>query len=163
MVTKVITIKWVDLAYDAKANTWKTGNIGYREDGQHAETQMDDDGVDIDLAKRSAVDGTQKLAEALQYFVTDTTGATTLRQITDTTTWTISLQVSGRNPSTATQLSALGHAYVLAHICADWYRNMNDNVRENDWVARQNDAEMRLRAAIYKKNAPTLPAEGTGG
>ena len=156
MTNKTITIKWSELRYDAAANTWKVGSIAPREDGLHAETQMDDEGTDINLAKRSAITGTQQLAEALKRYVTNTTGAYTLTGVTNSTLWTLTLEVSTRNPSSETQLSALGHAYVLARICADWYKNMGDTTREKEWLDQQVDAETRLKSAIYKKVAPVL-------
>jgi hypothetical protein len=100
--------------------------------------------------------GTQQLAEALKRYVTNTTGAYTLTNVTDSTQWTLTLEVSTRNPSSETQLSALGHAYVLARICADWYKNMGDTTREKEWLDQQVDAETRLKSAIYKKVAPVL-------
>lgn len=154
MNTRTIKIKWEDVFYDARANTWKTGNLTPAEGGQHAEGQMDDSGVDENLAKRSFIDACYKLLESVKRFTTASSLPSSISNITSTA-YTISLSVSDRNNCTDGEISAISHAFITAHVCADWYK-MTNNSLEKDWVAKMQEAEMRLLNAIYKKTAPTL-------
>ena len=156
---KTITITWSDVFYDARANTWKTGAVMPEEDGSNAERQMDDAGVDSTLAKRSTLEAIQKLIESVKRFMTGesgtTTGPTTISGIVSNSTWTIVCAVSDRNNATASELSGLAHAIVVAHVCADWFKMINSNL-EKTWYDKMEEAELRLRTALYKKLPPTL-------
>lgn len=160
MTSKTITIAWNDVFYDARANTWKTGAVAPREDGLHGEGQMDDDGVDVNLAKRSYIDALHKLLESVKRFSTGSNLPATMSGVTGSAT--ITLSVSSRNNSTDNELSALGHAFVVAHICADWYKMLSSNL-EKDWLDKMQEAEARLKSALYKKIPPTLVETNSGG
>lgn len=58
MPTPIITIDYVTLWDDARANTWKTGRIAPREDGLHTEEQMSDAAMDKRIACRFFLEGT---------------------------------------------------------------------------------------------------------
>lgn len=147
-----IQVKFADIYYDARANSWKRGRINPREDGLHSEMQMSDDSLDKSVAKRLTLEGAAKLREVLKEFSPSGDVPTTL---TDNHTISISVTPKPRNNMTANEASALAHNFVLAYVMTGWSR-ITDTMSEDGWQARMAEAERRLLSGLRYQTAPNL-------
>lgn len=162
MAAITISISFKDIYYDARANSWKRGRINPREDGLHGEMQMSDDTMDKDVCKRLFIEGLGKLMEVVKEFHPTTVdgGAVVIPTtvgsgVGDNYTFSFKVTPTPRNNMTGSEGSALSHAYVLAHIMKGWSR-LVDDVSENDWQARMDDAKLGLLSGLRYQTAPTL-------
>ena len=162
-----IRVRWRELWYDARANSWKTGRLAPREDGLHGETQMSNDNLDANIAKGLAIGGVALLLEKVKRFAPvsatfgtgeDPEGAlpTTAAGITTGTAhvWKITVTPNPRNTASDAQISALAHNFVLAHILMGWYRLVGDD--EAEWLRQKSDAALRLQAALMYQAEPEM-------
>lgn len=157
-----ISVGFKDIYYDARANSWKRGRINPREDGLHGEMQMSDDTMDKNVCKRLFIEGLGKLLEVVKEFRPTATGGgvvtipTTVGSgVGDNYTLSFNVTPNPRNNITASEASALSHAYVLAHIMKGWSR-LVDEGSENEWQARMDEAKLRLLSGLRYQTAPTL-------
>lgn len=162
-----IRVRWRELWYDARANSWKTGRLAPREDGLHGETQMSNDNLDANIAKGLAIGGVALLLEKVKRFapVSATFGTgedpegtlpTTAAGITTGTAhvWKITVTPNPRNTASDAQISALAHNFVLAHILMGWYRIVGGN--EEEWQQQMDDAAVKLQAALMYQAEPEM-------
>ena len=156
-----ITLNKDQLLYDIQNITYTVGlnrSTGANFE-QVANIQNNGQDGDLDIMLRSIEAGFNEIKRNVNRFISETTASSANTITSSTGAFTLELTMPGNfNQASVDSIKSASHDYIVAHALIDWFSAVKpDEIAI--YVQKKADAGVNILSAIYRKKAPSRPAQ----